>query len=143
MRKLIPFTVALAFVLGMAVVSASAAKITGKVTDKDGKAVADAQVMVFKAPAKPNKKAQAAFDIQVLNLEDKPAAPADKPKPEPVAKGTTGADGTYSLDGIAAGDYIVRAGAKGVGGGQAKVTVADADVVVDIKLEAPKPKPAK
>lgn len=135
MRTFIPFTVALALLLGLAVAEASAVKVSGKVTNKDGKAVAGAQVTLIKAGA-PGPKVESTIEVQVIELADKPVGP----KPQPANSALTAADGTYTIENVVRGDYTVRANRKDVGSASVKLTVGDKDLVVDLVLEAPKPK---
>ena len=120
--------------------------ISGAVVDADGKAVAGAEVVVTKAPekqAKQNKKQKVgAQNGDVLALvADEPAAKEKKPKPEPVAKATTDADGKFAIKDLAAGDYVVTARLKGTGNGKQRVTVADGKPAeVKISLAPPKKK---
>ena len=107
--------------------------INGAVVDADGKAVAGAEVVVTKAPEKqpkqekqPKKQKAAGENADVKALvADEPAAKEKKPKPEPVAKATTDAEGKFEIKGLAAGDYVVTARLKGTGNGKQRVTVAD------------------
>jgi hypothetical protein len=102
-----------------------------KVTDSDGKAVADAQVRVFVPMKHHNKAENQAAD-----------AGAKHAKAEAVATGTTDADGVAKIE-VDPGDYVVRANVKGQKlRGMAKATAKAGETTdVSIKVEAPAPKP--
>ena len=112
--------------------------ITGKVVDKDGNAVAGAEVVLVKAPARgegKQKKDGAALKAEkkVKNQADDDAA-TEKKKPEPVATATTDSDGKFAFKDIAAGDYAVRTRMKGAGAANARVTVASG-ATAEVKLQ--------
>jgi 5-hydroxyisourate hydrolase-like protein (transthyretin family) len=108
--------------------NAATGTISGKVTTADGKPAANVQVRVLPAAAH-KKKAEGQ------------AAKAKGDRPQPVASGTTDADGNFKLDNVPTGDYTVMAGAKGVGMGREKVSVkAGESATVNITLQAPKAK---
>jgi hypothetical protein len=129
--------------------------ISGTVQDKDGKAVAGAQVRVVKAAAKPEPKAKkqanaAAGGAVLAAPEDaKAAKAAAKPKAEVLFTAATDAEGKFTIKDVPAGDYIVRTQVKGTGNGQQRVTVTgEQTVTAAIKLKAPaakaeKPSPKK
>lgn len=133
--------IALAFVMFSASSSKAEVKlmaggsISGKVVDADGNPVAGAKVKVMAAaPAKPKKE----------KLEGGDAPKPDKPKPTPVAEGETDANGTFTLNDIPAGDYMVGAMAKGKGAAKEKVTVTEGGTAeVTLTLKAPAPKKPK
>ncbi len=116
--------------------------ITGKVVDSTGAAVEGAKIRVLPAMHKEKPKKE----LNKKNLEAGADAPKEgkdkekpnKPKVAPVAEGESAADGTFKLEGIAAGEYTVVAAVKGKGMGRATVTVADGQAAeVTIKLEMP------
>jgi hypothetical protein len=104
---------------------AGKAKISVTVVDKNGAAVADAQVGLFNAPK-----------------HDK-AATGGKVKPTPIAEMTTDKDGKATFPNIADGAYGVMARVKSVGNGRARVSVTDgADAEVTLTLTPRKGAPA-
>lgn len=116
---------AMAVVLAMSLAGAAGAAdtgtISGKVT-KDGTGVAGAKVVVV-----------------VPNAGKKPTAAPNGERPKPVAQGTTEADGSFKLSDVPAGDYSIRAGAKGQGMAHQKVTVkAGENTEVNLALTAGK-----
>jgi hypothetical protein len=121
-RWILPVTAAL--MLGFSGMSAQAAKaakadkpdknagtgtVSGKVVDKDGKAVAGATVHLVKPEGRKAGK-QAAAD----NKGD---------RTPPVAKTKTDKDGKFSMTAVPAGAYRVIARSEGKGRGNAQVTV--------------------
>jgi len=109
-------TLALAMALGLASTTvraedAPAAKATGtvsgKVVDADGKGIAG-------------------VEVAALNPADMPAKGAKKgggAKPTPLAKATTGEDGTYKLEGVPAGKVMLIAHSKEAGMGRSTAAV--------------------
>jgi hypothetical protein len=107
------------------------ATVTVTVVDSDGKPVPSATVTIAPAPAKKSKKS--------ADATSQPDAAAPKTKVTPLETGTTSADGKFALTKIPDGDYLVVARVKGVGRGQAKVTIADdKDEAVSVTLKARK-----
>lgn len=107
--------------------AAAAGTITGTVTGVDGKPAANAQVRLMAPPSQKEAKADE-------NASDKPKGKGKGPAP--VATGQTDENGKFELTGVAAGDYVVAAGIKGVGMGRQKVTVkAGETATVDIKMK--------
>lgn len=108
---------------------AADATLKGKVVMEDGSAAANVEVRVMPVPAKKDKG----------NKSAQPAA--GREKREPVASGTTDANGEFKLS-VPAGDYVVMAGKAKTGAGRATVKVASgetASVTVTLKkLEKPK-----
>jgi hypothetical protein len=116
------------------------ATITGTVTGEDGKPAADIEVRVMpprpkhadgERPPRHEPKPQAAED------GEKPGdvPPPRPPRPEPIAKTTTDADGKYSIE-VPAGDYLIAAGKRDVGAARREVTVsAGESKSVDLQLK--------
>ncbi len=104
--------------------------VTGKVLDANGQPAKGVKVAAF-APGtlaeRKNKTPGTATD-----------APTTRPRPEALAKGVTGDDGTYTLTDVPAGKVRIVAGAKGSGFGVSKaivtVTAGQTTKVEDIKL---------
>ena len=90
----------------------SKASITVTVTDKDNKPVEGAGVSLMARPAKGEHNAAA-------------DSGTPRPKPQPLATGTTDSDGKVTLADIGDGTYVVVARLKHTGNGRAKVTVTD------------------
>ncbi len=109
--------------------AADTGTVKGKVMGKDSKPVAGANVVLVKAEdAKGGGKKK----------EAPAAAAGDKKgeKPTPVSKGKTESDGSFTLKDVPAGEYQVRAMAKGQGSAHEKVTVKageTADVTLNLK----------
>ena len=108
--------------------------VSGKVTDKDGKAVSGVQVSLFHPM---NRKSEtAAKESKSTRLAEKGEKPAKGDKPVAVATATSDADGKYTLSDVPVGDYLVVARQKGVGNAREKVTVKAGETAsVDLKLE--------
>ena len=123
--------------------------VSGTVTDKDGKAVANCPVRLFhpmergagkhgggdadKSSDKKGDNQSAAADRKATQLADKPAK---GDKPVPVATGTTDSDGKFTLNDVPVGDYVVIANLKGTGSAREKVTVKSGETAtVELKLE--------
>ena len=106
----------LAVVMAMAFASAARAADTGTVEGKvigmDGAGVSGAKVRLMKASDVQGKKKEAPAA----------AAPAGE-KPTPVAEQTSGADGTFTMKDVPAGDYVLQTNVKGQGQGRAKISV--------------------
>ena len=83
--------------------------VTGKVVDSDNNPVKDATVLIV-VPRAPKPAPTAAGD-------------APPKRPAPVAKGTTGEDGTFKIENVPVGKYRVMAQAEGKGRGRAKDSV--------------------
>jgi len=127
--------------------------VSGTVTDKDGKPVANCPVRLFhpmdhagggkkgggehgdadKGTDKKADKDAAGTDRKATQLADKPAK---GDKPVPVASGTTDSDGKFTLNDVPVGDYMVIANLKGTGSAREKVTVKSGETAtVSLKLE--------
>ena len=106
----------LAVVLGMSLASAAKAaetgSVKGKVLDMDGKGAAGAKVRLVADTGGGKKKGDAPATLQ-----------AQGEKPKPVAEADAGADGTFELKDVPAGNYRVNAMVKGQGRASAKVAV--------------------
>jgi hypothetical protein len=110
------------------------ATVTVTVVDAAGKAVSGATVGIYPKGAKKQKTDGGGATTQ-------PADGAKPARPQPLTSGETGADGTVALEKIPDGNFVVRARVKGVGNGNAPVTIADdkdASVSVTLKPRAPK-----
>ncbi|HEX8520696.1 MAG TPA: carboxypeptidase-like regulatory domain-containing protein [Tepidisphaeraceae bacterium] len=134
--------VALGLMLGLAVsVKAEDKKETGTVTgtlvDKDGKAVANANVGVYAAGMGDHKKKDKA-EKQAADAEthkDKAQHGVKGDRPKAVAEATTDSSGKFTIENVPAGEYSVRAMVKGQGRAAQKVEVkAGESVTVDLKL---------
>jgi protocatechuate 3,4-dioxygenase beta subunit len=113
--------------------AAGTASISGKVTDASGNPAANVHVMLNNAQAG-EKPTHTAKDP---NKKAGKGAPA-------LATTTTDSQGQYKFEGLAAGEYNVSAGGKGLGHGTQKVTLKDGEKgTADIQLTAPKKAPAK
>ncbi len=111
---------------------AGKATVTVTVVDADGKAVSGAKVAIYPKQNKHQKVSPAN-----AGPSTQPTADGKKSKPEPIAEGESGADGTIALTGVPDGDYNVQARLKGAGGGRAAVVVADGkDATVSVTLKA-------
>lgn len=114
---------------------AGKATVTVTVVDAAGKPVSGATVGIYPKAAKKHKTAAGG------GATTQPADGAKPARPQPITSGQTGADGTVALDKIPDGDFVVRARVKGVGNGNAPVTIADdKDASVSVTL---KPRAAK
>ena|SRR2546421_702984 len=114
--------------------------ITGTVL-KDGKPVANARVGLIAASVKTKGKGlkHAAPPADQGPATQPSDSTAKRQKPQPLTTATTDADGKFTLEGVAAGDYIVMAGEKGQGRGKARVKVAAGESAsVSIDLQPPK-----
>ena len=150
-KWVIPTAATLGLALGLATIRAHAADkpatdkpaatktegkgtISGKLLDKDGNAVAGAQVSLVRPPGREAKREQKA---QRQNAGEKPAkAAGDKARPEPLATATTDKDGKFTFKDVAVGDYTLRTQLRGQGMAVARVTVAagkTADVAMTLK----------
>jgi len=109
-KWVLPTVAAFALVGGLAATSARAADekstIKGKVVDKDGKAVAEARVILAKARQR---------------------GAGGGGRPEPLAEATTKDDGTFVLEidktKVPEGDYTVSARKQGVGNARVNVKI--------------------
>jgi hypothetical protein len=120
-RVVLGLAVALAMSLASQASAADTGKVTGKVLGKDGTGVAGVQVMLRTPPEKGSA----------------PAPGEGKGKGQgqgkPVAKGTTESDGSFTLDNVPAGDYMLAARSKDQGQAREKVSVK-AGETADVKL---------
>lgn len=125
--------------------------IEGTVMDPDNKPVADASVKLMKAMAKKGEKAPAAaVPSEKLAADDKKSEDKAEDKAEGKGKGKgapammeamTDKDGKFSMKDVPAGDYRLQTNVKGVGNGNAMVTVkAGETATAEIMLKAPKAK---
>lgn len=123
--------------------------LVGKVTDKDGNAVAGAEVLLFKAPERGAGKAKkdgaaVKAERKAKKQADDAVKPENKPekkKPEPVATATTDSDGKFAFKNLEAGNYGVRTRVRGSGAANAKATVAAGGTAeVSLQLAAGKKK---
>jgi uncharacterized GH25 family protein len=121
--------------------------VTGQVTDKDGKPVANAKVRVTVpnssrkgggATTKPSESGDAAS-----TASRSPTTQGSGNKMQPVAEGTTDADGKFSIADVPPGDYNVSASVKGQGMGREKVTVKAGETTADVKIKLQEAKPKK
>jgi hypothetical protein len=121
--------------------------ISGTVVDKEGKAVAGAEVGIFKPqprqrgegagerPNRPNRGAPA----NQANVEDPKPEPApergrqNRQRPEALFKSTTDAEGKFTIKDVPVGDYAAQVRTD-KGGARQRVTVT-ADSTVSVKLE--------
>jgi protocatechuate 3,4-dioxygenase beta subunit len=139
--KLATPVVALAFMMALVTrVQAADEKkttgaVSGTVTDKDGKPVADVSVKLFSATAAKQHKPKQEADEPSTDKPagDKPAAPkGDKPKP--VADATTDKDGKFTMSDVPVGSYVLRVNVKGQGHATQKVEV-QAGETADVTLK--------
>jgi uncharacterized GH25 family protein len=149
------FAVAIAMTFNVLVRAADAAgtktggTVTGQVTDKDGKPVANAKVRVTVQNS--SKKSGGATTKSSGGSDDAASTASRSPttqgsgnsgsKTPAVAEGTTDADGKFSIADVPPGDYNVSASVKGQGAGREKVTVKSGETAeVKLKLQEAKPK---
>jgi hypothetical protein len=97
----------------------STGSLTVKVIDSQGAVVASARVALI-VPRRHPKSSD--------------SAPGTRPKPQVVAKGTTGADGICTFTNIPDGTYIVIAGLRGKGIGHQRVTISQTPSEVTLTL---------
>lgn len=121
--------------------------MSGTVVDKDGKPVEGANVRLMKPMQRGRGPAdkQAAQGASALQLAEKPAKPGKPDKgepgkpgnrPKPVATATTDADGKFTMEDVAAGEYMVVAMVRGQGAARQPVTVkAGETATVELKLQ--------
>ena len=110
---------------------------------KDGKPVANARVGLIAATAKAKGKGlkHGAAPADQSPATQPSQSTAKGKKHQPLATATTNADGKFTLEGVAPGDYIVMAGEKAQGRGKQRVTVTSGESAsVSIDLQPPKPK---
>ena len=136
--KFTTILVALTAILTLGVGSAAlAGSITGTVSGADGKPAGGVQVRLQKA------KETGAAKAGAKKLAKTTAAPgAEKPKPAKAGAmtATTSADGTFTFQNVADGNYVVVANGKALGNGKAEVAVSgDTPATVAITLEAKTP----
>ena len=86
---------------------------SGKVTDKDGNAVAGARVIATAAPAAPARNKKAA-----KNQPPADGSSTQPTQPETLGSAITNKDGAFTLKNLPAGKMIVTANAKGLGRGR-------------------------
>jgi hypothetical protein len=109
--------------------------ITVLVVDSNNQPVADIPVRLF-----PPRQHHAAQGNQA---EGGGGGQGGHNRPKPIAQGTTDAKGSVTFDKIPLGDYMLRAGKRGIGRGNANVSLAaaatggPATASVTITLEAP------
>src|SRR5437762_8242825 len=113
--------------------------VTGKVMDKDGKAVSGAKVRVT-TPG--TRRRDSGATTQPASASDAGNSTASKATTRPaIAEGTTDADGKFTLENVPPGDYSVQATLRGQGSGREKVTVkAGESASVEIHLQPTKPR---
>ncbi len=152
MRRLVALSM---MVLALGVFAASSLRaddakatgtVTGKVVDKDGKAVAGATVRAMAIPVEKAKKTAAEGDTGEKKAKDK----GDKPREKALASVTSGADGTFSLT-VPAGKIRIVAIKPGIGMAHTtepvvvtagSTTELSAPLTLE-KVEKPTTKPAK
>lgn len=156
MRWIVPAVVALGlFVWASASAQAQDVEkgsVAGKVVDKDGKGVANAQVrLVAPQPAGGGRGGRggagegAAPAPRKQQLQDggrgrQPPGGGRGQRPRPVATATTDADGKFAMKDVPVGDYTIVAFAANVGMGRANVQVeAGKEASVEIALTQPPP----
>jgi len=111
---------------------AAVGTITGKVVDKDGKGVANVTVNLLPpAAAKAKKDKKADITAAPKAAKEKPAKGDKKKGADPIATTTTGADGSFTLNNVAVGEYSIEAGSKKgePGFAKASVSVKEGDTV--------------
>jgi uncharacterized GH25 family protein len=149
------FAVAIAMTFNVLVRTAEAAgtktggTVTGQVTDKDGKPVANAKVRVTAQ----NSSKKSGATTKPAGSDDAASTASRSPttqgsasgggKTPAVAEGTTDADGKFSIADVPAGDYNVSASVKGQGAGREKVTVKAGETTADVKIKLQEAKPKK
>ena len=113
-RLVTALAVVFAVSLSSAALAADTGTVSGKVT-KDGTGVAGAKVMIIVPQGAGDKTPPAA------------AAPGEGKgkgnRPKPVATGTTESDGSFKIADVPAGEYMIRAAAKGQGQARQKISV--------------------
>jgi uncharacterized GH25 family protein len=121
--------------------------VAGQVLDKDGKPVANAKVRVTAQNS--SKKSGGATtkpsgsDNAASTASRSPTTQGSGNKMQPVAEGTTDADGKFSIADVPPGDYNVSASVKGQGAGREKVTVKAGETTADLKIKLQEAKPKK
>ena len=143
LKWMLPVT-AFALLLGMGVVSqadeskaAGKATVSGTVKAEDGSPVADIEVRVM--PPRP-KRGEPGFEQRPEKPKqeqagEKPAPGEGPPRPEPIAKATTDADGKFTLE-VPAGKYDIVAGKRNMGMARQTVELKDGETkTVDLTLK--------
>jgi hypothetical protein len=109
-----------------------AGTVAGHVMGADGKAAANIKVRIL--AANPGERGGKKKQLQAEGEKPKKAE-----RQAPVAEGTTGDDGSFSIANVPAGDYVVQAGGKGVGNAREKVSVKAGETAnVTLTLKEPK-----
>ncbi len=131
---------------------ATTGTIKGTVKGEDGKAVANVNVRLFRPRmGGPRGPATQPASPQ-LAQPDEGAKPAPHPgpgggpggaRPAPLKTAVTDADGKFTMDDIAPGEYRIRAGEFGQAMGRAMITVKAGETAnIDLVLAAAPPAPA-
>jgi len=119
---------------------AATGTVTGKVTDADGNAVADAAVRLTARMEGGKKKAE---DAPAAMVQDEGGKKKKGPPPA-VAEGKTDANGVYTLADVPPGNYQLSVNAGEKGNGRANVTVtAGQTTSQDVKVAPRAPRAKK
>ena len=122
----LPVSLACADIPTAAPLADSTGTITVKVIDAQGAAVANAKVALI-LPRRHQKGGSSTTEPS-----------GNRPKLDVVAKGVTGADGTFTFTNIPQGTYVAIAGLRGEGFAHARVTVTQTPSEVTLTLHTRK-----